>query len=64
VVFEREAVRTAAEMKRWKNGYSLQVSLRPFAPGDYVVRFEAAPQAGGQTPVAREVPFRVVVPQG
>jgi hypothetical protein len=50
-------------MKRWKNGYSLQLALRPFAPGDYVARLEAAPHAGGQTPVAREVPFRVVAPE-
>jgi VWFA-related protein len=60
VVFERDTARSAAEMKRWKNGYSLQVALRPFAPGDYVARLEAVPQAGGQTSVAREVPFRVV----
>jgi hypothetical protein len=59
VVFERDTTRTAAEMKRWKNGYSLQVSLRKFAPGDYVVRLEAVPVANGMTPVAREVPLSI-----
>jgi VWFA-related protein len=63
VVFERETVRTADEMKAWKNGYPLQVSLRTFSPGDYVLRLEAARQAGGQALVAREVPFRVGVPE-
>lgn len=63
VVFERQASRSAAEMRRWKNGYTLQVSLRPFAPGDYVVRMEAARQADSRTSVAREVLVRVVVPE-
>lgn len=34
VVFERQDVRGARELRESKNGYSLQVTLRTFAPGD------------------------------
>lgn len=57
VVFERQDVREAEELHQSKNGYSLQVPLRTFAPGDYVLRLEAESRAGG--PERREMAFHV-----
>jgi hypothetical protein len=59
VVFGREDVRTAEELKRTRNGYSAQVSLRQLTPGDYVLRLEAAWKGPGSQPVARETAFQV-----
>jgi len=58
-VFERKDVRTAEELARMKDGYSLQVSLRQFPPGDYVLRLEADVPGGGSSPAARETAFRI-----
>lgn len=58
-VFERQDVRTAEDMKRTKNGYSLQLSLRQFPPGDYRLRFEASVPGNSAMTVARETPFRI-----
>ena len=59
VVFEREDVRSADDMKRSKNGYPLQISLRRFTPGDYRLRLEAESRTAGPNPVTREVAFHV-----
>jgi len=56
IVFTRSDTRTVDQLKQSNGGYSLQVPLRQFAPGDYSLRLEAAG-------VAREAAFRVwVVP--
>jgi hypothetical protein len=54
----REDVRTAEALKRSKNGYPLQVSLRQLAPGDYVLRLEASTPAARE-PAVRETTFRL-----
>lgn len=59
VVFERDDVRAADEMKRSKGGYSLQISLRRFTQGDYVLRLEAESRGAASKAVAREAAFRV-----
>ena len=57
IVFTRSDTRTADQMQQSNGGYSLQVPLRQFAPGDYTLRLEAA--VAGASPVARESAFRV-----
>jgi hypothetical protein len=57
VMFTRSDTRTAAQLAKANGGYSLQVPLRQFAPGDYSVRLEAT--LAGATPVSREAAFRV-----
>jgi VWFA-related protein len=59
IVFDRDDVRTPDEMKRSRNGYSLQLSLRQLPPGDYVLRLEAVSQAAGSQPVVRDTAFQV-----
>jgi VWFA-related protein len=59
VVFERDDVRTANELKKSKGGYSLQISLRQFPPGDYVLQLQAESREAGSKPAAREIAFRV-----
>lgn len=57
--FEREDVRTGEALKQSRNGYPLQVSLRPLPPGDYVLRLEASTPAAAGGPAVRETTFRV-----
>src|SRR5262249_3788424 len=59
VVFERDDVRTAAELKRSRGGYSLQISLRQFPPGDYVLQLQAESREAGSKATAHEIAFRV-----
>src|SRR5262249_18112103 len=59
VVFERDDVRTASELKRSRGGYSLQISLRQFPPGDYVLQLPAESREGGSKAAAHEIAFRV-----
>jgi VWFA-related protein len=56
-VFTRSDTRTADQLAKSNGGYSLQVPLRQFAPGDYSLRLEAT--MAGAAPIAREAPFRV-----
>lgn len=58
IVFTREDVRSTEQMQRSNGGYWLQLSLRQFVPGGYVVRFEAEPRKGIAV-AAREVAFHV-----
>jgi VWFA-related protein len=48
VVMKRSEARTNRELKQAQGGYSIQVPLGSLAPGDYVLRLEAA-TAGAQT---------------
>jgi VWFA-related protein len=59
IVFEREDLRTAAELKRSKGGYSLQISLRRLTPGEYVLELAARSGEAGPNAAAREIAFRV-----
>jgi VWFA-related protein len=52
IVFTRTDTRTVDQLKQSNGGYSLQVPLREFAPGDYALRLEASG-------LAREATFRV-----
>lgn len=52
IVFTRSDTRTVDQLKQSNGGYSLQVPLRQFAPGDYSLRVEAIG-------VTREAAFRV-----
>lgn len=58
-VFERKDVRTRQELAQSKGGYPLQISLRQFTPGDYVLRLEARKPSGGVPAVSRETSFRI-----
>ena len=52
IAFTRSDTRTVDQLKQSNGGYSLQVPLRQFAPGDYSLRLEAMG-------LAREAAFRV-----
>ena len=57
VVMRRSEARTHGELKQSQGGYTVQVPLGSLAPGDYVLRLEAA--AAGDQSAGREVAFRV-----
>jgi hypothetical protein len=62
LVFERDDVRTATELKRSRGGYSLQISLRQFPPGDYILQLQAESQEAGSKAAAHEITFHVGEP--
>jgi VWFA-related protein len=62
LVFERDDVRTATELKRSRGGYSLQISLRQFPPGDYILQVQAESHETGSKAAAHEITFRVAEP--
>ncbi|MGH8188645.1 MAG: VWA domain-containing protein, partial [Steroidobacteraceae bacterium] len=66
VVFTRSDTRTVDQLKQSNGGYSLQVPLRQFAPGNYSLRLETAiagttpsTPLGAAGPLAREAVVRV-----
>ena len=63
-VFTKSEMRTADQLKQSNGGYSLQVPLRPLAPGDYLLRVEAAGAAREAAFRVWEVPQSVIVARG
>jgi hypothetical protein len=57
VLMKRSETRKPGDLKRAQGGYSVEVPLAGLAPGDYVLRLEAA--GSGTAPAGRDVPFRV-----
>jgi VWFA-related protein len=61
-VFSTSEERDSTELQGKPGGYghTVQVPLKGFAPGLYVLRVEGVSRAGKDAKVSREVPFRVV----
>jgi VWFA-related protein len=61
-VFSTTEERESSELQGKAGGYgsTVQLPLKSFAPGVYVLKVEAKSSAGNDPAVAREVPFKVV----
>ena len=60
-IFSQHEERSSADLQgmHGRFSYAAQIPLKSLAPGEYVVRFEAASRLGTGERVSREVQFRV-----